>query len=160
MKQTKMLSKDFEELIRIFNENDVEYLLVGGYAFGVYAQPRTTKDLDLFIRSSVPNSEAVVRSLQQFGAPLYGMTTADFRDGKSGLQFGHKPQRIDILQQISGVKFDEAWKDRVVAAIGDGVSVNVISREHFLQNKRAAARLRDLADVLEIENAARAEKDT
>jgi hypothetical protein len=148
-----LFTKDFKELIRLFNENGVEYLLVGGYAFGVYAQPRATKDLDLFIRSSVPNSEAVFKALCEFGAPLYGMTTKDFRDGETGLEFGQEPQRIDILQKISGVAFEDAWQDRVAAVIENDTPISVISRKHLVLNKRAAARPRDLLDVQEIEKA-------
>jgi Nucleotidyl transferase of unknown function (DUF2204) len=148
-----MFAKDFKELIRIFNKNGVEYLLIGGYAFGVHAQPRATKDLDLFIRSNVPNSEAVFRALCEFGAPLDGMTTQDFRDGESGLEFGKEPQRVDILQKISGVTFEEAWEKRVSATIEGDTPISVISREHLVQNKRAAGRPRDLLDVKEIEKA-------
>jgi len=148
-----MFAKDFKELIRIFNKNGVEYLLIGGYAFGVHAQPRATKDLDLFIRSNVPNSEAVFKALCEFGAPLHGITTQDFRDGESDLEFGKEPQRVDILQKISGVTFEEAWEKRVSATIEGDTPISVISREHLVQNKRAAGRPRDLLDVKEIEKA-------
>ena len=148
-----MLAKDFKDLIQIFNRNGVEYLLVGGYAFGVHAQPRATKDLDLFIRSSVSNSEAVFKALCEFGAPLQGMTTRDFRDGESCLEFGLEPHRVEILQKISGVTFDEAWKDRVLTTIEHDTPVAVISRKHLVRNKRAAGRPRDLLDVKEIEKA-------
>lgn len=153
-----MFARDFKDLIRIFNERGVEYLLVGGYAFGVYAQPRATKDLDLFIRSSVSNSESVFNALCAFGAPLHGMTTEDFRDGESGFEFGHEPHRVDILQKISGVTFEEAWKARVKATIEDDTPIFILSREHLVQNKRVAGRPRDLLDVAEIEKAVHAEK--
>lgn len=153
-----MFARDFKDLIRIFNESGVEYLLVGGFAFGVYAQPRATKDLDLFIRSSVSNSEAIFKALCEFGAPLHGMTSKDFRDGETGLEFGHEPHRVDILQKISGISFEEAWKDRVKAMIDNDTPIFVISREHLVQNKRAAGRPRDLLDVKEIETADRGRK--
>jgi hypothetical protein len=151
-----MFPKDFKDLIRIFNRNGVEYLLVGGYAFGVHARARATNDLDLFIRSSASNSRAIFKALCEFGAPLHGMTTKDFQDGESGLQFGQEPHRVDILQRISGVDFEEAWKARVAATIEGDTPINVISREHLLQNKRAAKRPKDLLDVKEIEKAAKA----
>jgi hypothetical protein len=96
-----MLTKDMKELIRLFNEHGVEYLLVGGYAYGVHAQPRATKDLDLFIRANASNGDAVFRALCKFGAPLHGLTAKDFRDAKTGFQIGLPPSRIDIHQQIS-----------------------------------------------------------
>ncbi len=112
-----MLAKDMKELIRTFNEHGVEYLHVGGYAFGVHAQPRAIKDLDLFIRADAWNSDAVFRALCKYGAPFHGLTANDFRDARTGLQIGMPPNRIDILQQISGVTFDGAWKDHVNAMI-------------------------------------------
>lgn len=148
-----MFAKDFKDLIRILNKAGVQYLLVGGYAVGVYAEPRATKDLDLFILSSVANSEAVFRALCEFGAPLYGMTAKDFRDGKSGLELGKEPHRVDILQQISGVSFEEAWKARVPATIEGDTPLFVISRNHLIENKQAAGRPRDLVDVDEIKKA-------
>ena len=150
--------KDFKDLIEIFNQNGVEYLIVGGYAFGVHAEPRATKDLDLFIRADKKNSTAVWKSLRSFGAPLGDRVPEDFHDGESTVQFGNAPHRIDIIQKIDGVTFDEAWKARVPAKIDGELPVPVISREHLIQNKRAAGRPRDLNDVAEIENAGKAIK--
>jgi hypothetical protein len=82
------------------------------------------------------------------------MTTQDFRDGETCLEFGHEPQRLDILQKISGVTFEDAWKDRVAATIDGDIPISVISSKHLIQNKRAAGRPRDLLDVEEIEKAA------
>ena len=151
--------KDFKDLLQLFNQNGVEFLIVGGYAFGIYAEPRATKDLDLFIRGSVKNSEAVWNSLLRFRAPLRGRSPEELRDGESIVYFGQPPHRIDLLQKIDGVSFEEAWKDRVPAVIDGDLPVNVISREHLLQNKRTSARPRDLADVKEIEAASKASKN-
>ena len=145
--------KDFKELIGLFNKNSVEYLIVGGYAFGVHVEPRATKNLDLFIRSNLRNSEAVWNSLARLGATLASYSPEDFRDGESTIQIGNEPNRIDIIQKIDGVTFDEAWKDRVLGEIDGELPVSLISRERLLQNKRAAARPRDLADAHEIEEA-------
>jgi len=149
-----MLTKDMKDLIRAFNAHGVEYLLVGGYAFGVHAQPRATKDIDLFIRADARNSDAVFRALCQYGAPLGGLTAKDFRDAKTGVQIGVPPNRIDILQQISGVTFDEAWKDRVNAMIEGDTPTYVISRQNLIKNKLAAGREQDLLDVKQIQKTA------
>ncbi|HWE85921.1 MAG TPA: hypothetical protein VG267_13325 [Terracidiphilus sp.] len=107
------LPEDLKQLLLAFNANGVEYLVVGGYAVGVHAEPRATKDLDLFIRSDMVNGEAVYRALADFGAPVAGLTPADFcNDPKSIFQIGHPPARVDILQSIDGVEFDEAWRER------------------------------------------------
>jgi|ERR1700722_19347581 hypothetical protein len=149
-----MLTKDMKDLIDAFNQEGVEYLLIGGHAFGVHAQPRATKDIDIFIRSSRRNSEAVFRALGRYGAPLDGVTIKDFQDAKTGFQIGLPPNRIDIWQQIDGVTFEEAWKDHIDALIEGETPVYVISRENLILNKLASGREQDLLDVKQIHKAA------
>lgn len=149
-----MFSKDMKDLIRAFNRNGVEYLIIGGFALGVYAQPRATKDLDLFIRSDARNSAAAFKALAEYGAPLHGLTIKDLQDTSTGLQIGVPPNRIDILQKIDGVTFEEAWRSRVQAVIEGDTPAFVISREHLIQNKLASGRARDLLDVQEIRKSA------
>jgi hypothetical protein len=87
-----MLPEDLRQLSLVFNAHKVEYLIVGGYAVGTYAEPRATKGLDLFIRSEVRNSEAVYRALAAYGAPIAELTPADFRDDPhSVFQIGQPP---------------------------------------------------------------------
>ena len=141
-----MMTKDFKDLLRSFNANAVKYLIIGAHAFGVYAQPRTTKDLDLFIRSDPENANAAFRALAEFGAPLQGLTPEDFCDG-SNYQIGNAPDRIDVLQRIDGITFDEAWPNRIEGLIDAEVPANVISREDLIRNKLASGREQDLLDV-------------
>lgn len=153
------LPEDLKQLLLAFNAHKVEYLVVGAYAVGAYAEPRATKDIDLFIRSEIENSEAVYRALAEFGAPLAGVTPADFRDDpKSVFQLGMTPARADILQHIDGVAFDEAWAKRIEAAV-DGVPAHVISSDLLIQNKLASGRLQDLADVEAIREADKANRE-
>lgn len=142
------MNKDLKELLLAFNAHGVKYLVVGGYAVGVHAEPRATKDLDIFIRTDEENSRAVYRALAAFGAPLQGFTPEDFNDRQgSGFQIGQPPTRIDILQQVDGVDFDEAWKDRLEAAVEGEIPAHIMSRKHLIQNKLATGRTRDIADV-------------
>jgi predicted nucleotidyltransferase len=141
-----MMTKDFKDLLRAFNANAVKYLIIGGHALGVHLVPRTTKDLDLFIRSDEENARAVFRAMAQFGAPLEGMSPADFSDGTT-FQIGQEPDRIDILQRIDGVSFDEAWANRIEGAIDGEVPASVISRDDLIRNKLASGREQDLLDV-------------
>ncbi len=141
-----MMPADMKELLRVLNTHGVKFLVVDGYAFGAYTEPRATKDLDVFIRSDEKNSEALYCALADFGAPLRDFTPADFRDG-SCFQIGSPPGRIDILQQIDGITFDEAWENRAEAHIEEGIRVAVISREDLIRNKLASGREQDLLDV-------------
>jgi hypothetical protein len=147
-----MMPKDLKELLRAFNEQKVKYLVVGGYAFGVYAEPRATKDLDLFIQANEENSEAVFRALAEYGAPLAGLSSSDFRDG-TAFQIGQPPARIDLLQSIDGVSFEEAWEHRIEGLIDTEIPTIVISKEDLVKNKLASGRERDLLDAKELQAA-------
>lgn len=149
-----MMPDDLKELLRAFNDHAVKYLIVGGYAFGVHAEPRATKDLDIFIRSDEENSKAVFCALAQYGAPLGDLTVADFMDGAI-FQIGQPPARIDILQQIDGVTFDEAWANRIEGLIDDQIQAAVISRDDLMRNKLAAGREQDLLDFKKLRAASK-----
>jgi hypothetical protein len=142
----RMLPRDLKDLLHAFNAHGVKYLVVGGYAFGVHAEPRATKDLDLFIRPDGENSKAVFSALAQFGAPLSGLGPADFMDGTI-FQIGQPPARVDILQQIEGVSFDEAWENRIEGLVDGEIPTNVISKHDLIRNKLASGREQDLLDV-------------
>lgn len=147
-----MMPTDLKELLRAFNDHGVKYLVVGGYAYGVYAEPRATKDLDVFIRSDEENSQAVFQALAQFGAPLDGLSTADFMDG-STFQIGQPPSRIDLLQRIDGITFEEAWKNRIQGLIDREIPVLVISRNDLIRNKLASGREQDILDAKKLQAA-------
>jgi predicted nucleotidyltransferase len=145
-----MMPTDLKELLRAFNDHGVEYLVVGGYAYGVHAEPRATKDLDIFIRSDEENSQAVFQALAQFGAPLDGLSAADFMDG-STFQVGRPPSRVDLLQRIDGITFDEAWKNRIEGLIDGEIRVVVISRKDLIRNKLASGREQDILDAKKLQ---------
>ena len=140
--------KDQKELLSVFNAHSVDYLVVGGHAAIAYGVARLTKDLDIWIRSSESNSINVFRALAEFGAPLQGMSSANFVNRPNEvLQLGVAPNRIDILQSISGVDFDSAWERRQLFEVEDGLTVPFMSLDDLLANKLASGRPQDLADV-------------
>ena len=147
--------KDQIDLLSAFNDHGVEYVIIGGHAVNAYTQPRFTKDLDVFVRGSEANGQAIFDALAGFGAPLAGMSPADFA-GKPDqfFQIGIEPNRIDVMQSIPGVSFDEAWRDAVTSEV-DGISVRFLSRDHLIANKLALGRPRDLGDVDELRKFAR-----
>jgi hypothetical protein len=140
------MNSDFKDLLRVFNEHKVRYLVVGGYAVIKYTEPRYTKDLDLWVEASPRNARAVFAALRQFGAPLRDITSADFAKEGSIYQMGRPPARVDVLTSIGGVRFADAWPNRVTSNF-DGIPVAVISRQDLLTNKRAVGRPQDLVDV-------------
>jgi len=147
--------EDLKELLSSFNMHRVEYLVVGGYAVSFHAQPRATKDLDVFISANPANAQLAYQALGSFGAPLEGISPEDLADRKKFIRFGREPLAIDILPGIDGVEFNEAWNRRVEGVIDQrtGLSVHFISKDDLIASKLAAGRPRDLADVQEIRDA-------
>jgi hypothetical protein len=140
------MNSNFEDLLRVFNANRVEYLIVGGYAVMLYTEPRYTKDLDIWIAATSENATRVYAALAAFGAPLAGLTADDFGHEGFFYQLGQPPLRIDILMSIEGVTFDEAWPHRVESHIGSERAW-FIGRSELIRNKRAAGRHIDLHDA-------------
>jgi len=140
------MSSDFEELLSIFNDHEVRYLIVGGYAVMLYTEPRYTKDLDLWIETSAENASRVFRALARFGAPLSGLSAADFASEGFFYQLGLPPVRVDILMSIDGVRFADAWPNRHQSAFGTQPAW-FIGRADLLRNKRASGRHVDLHDA-------------
>ncbi len=140
------MNQDFLDLLRAFIDHSVRFLVVGAYALGVHGRPRATGDLDVWIEPTPENAGRLMRALQQFGAPMGQVTTDDFSRPGIVFQMGLPPLRIDVLTELSGLTFDEAWPSRTQAAFGP-VTVGVIGRDAFIKNKRATGRAKDLGDI-------------
>lgn len=141
-----MMNQDFRDLLAEFNARQVEYLIVGAHALAAHGHVRATEDLDIWVRSEPANAERVIEALRAFGAPLHDLTEQDRSTPGLIFQVGVEPIRIDVLTIIDGVDFAEAWAERVNSKFADQ-PVSVLSREHLIKNKLAAARPQDLADV-------------
>lgn len=148
MTQLRDLNPDFRDLLLAFVAEQVEFVIVGAYALALHGVPRFTGDLDVFVRPSADNAQRVWKALVRFGAPVEaaGVQPSDFATLGIVYQIGLPPARIDVLTEISGVSFDEAWASREIAEL-DESSVSFLGREAFLRNKRAAGRPKDIADA-------------
>jgi len=151
-KVAMFVNSDFSDLLRLFNVNQVRYLVIGGYALMQYAEPRYTKDLDLWISADTTNAQAVYLALREFGAPLADLTAADFAQEGYFYQMGVPPVRVDILMGIPGVMFEEAWPRRLEVDF-DGLVVPFMARQDLIAAKRAAGRPQDLLDVAQLTRA-------
>jgi hypothetical protein len=121
-------------------------LLVGGYAVAAYGYPRFTGDMDLWIQTSSENAENVFRVCREFGFDVPNLKVELFTDPKQMIRMGHPPLRIEILNSVSGLSFEAAWKNRI-ESLWDGVPVILISLNDLRTNKLASGRLKDLADL-------------
>lgn len=142
------LNEDFRDLLLEFADAEVEFLIVGAFAVAYHGVPRATGDMDVFVRPSSENAQRVFTALIRFGAPLSsaGVAAKDFETPGIVYQIGQPPRRIDVLTEISGVSFDEAWGTRCTENL-EGRVVHFIGRDQLLRNKKAAGRPKDLADV-------------
>ena len=140
------VSKDFEEFFVSLNKNEVNYLVVGGYAYAIHAEPRFTKDLDIFIQREEKNASALLHALKEFGRDLEGLEESDFLIPDQVVQLGYPPFRIDLLTSISGVEFEDAWKNKVTGRYGDE-QVYFIGKEDLIKNKKSSGRKSDLDDL-------------
>ena len=146
-----MLNKDYKDILRCLNDDDVSFILVGAYALAVHGYPRATMDIDLWVMPSPDNAEAVMRALRKFGAPLENLTIDDLQKDDVIFQIGVAPRRIDIITGVSGLIFEDALANSTEVKI-EGISVHIPSLDDLIRNKRASGRTRDLADAEALES--------
>jgi hypothetical protein len=140
------MNQDFLDLLRAFADSNVRFLIVGAYALAVHGRPRATGDLDVWVEPTADNAARVIQALAQFGAPLEKVSAEDFSRPGIVFQMGLPPVRIDVLTELSGLTFQEAWPGRLQASFGP-LTVDVIGREDFIRNKRATGRIKDAGDI-------------
>jgi hypothetical protein len=150
------MHRDFKELLNALNVEQVRYLIVGGYAVSLHAQPRATKDIDILIQPDLENAAALFRALADFGAPIEGLTPRDFVEPGSFFRMGIPPVMVDILPEISGVDFAAAWPRRAIEVIDaeTGLQAAFISADDLIVAKIASGRAQDIADVEALRKAA------
>lgn len=137
---------DFKELLRLFNDHGIEYLIVGGYAVAFHGAPRFTGELDLFVRPAEDNAAKIMQALTAFGFGDQGLKPADFTAADTIVQLGLPPVRINIVASLDGVSWEDAWPGRILDLYGE-VSAAFIGRQQLIRNKRRCGRMKDLADI-------------
>lgn len=140
------MNPDFVDLLRAFVAAEVRFLVVGAYALALHGRPRATGDLDVWVEPTPENAARVIRALEAFGAPVTQITESDFARPGVVYQIGVPPGRVDILTDLTGLTFPEAWSGRLRRPFGE-VEVDFIGRDAFLRNKRALGRAKDLGDI-------------
>lgn len=145
------IQPDFRELLVLFNEHNVEYLIVGGYALAFHGTPRFTGDLDILVRPELENAQRILKALAQFGFGSLGLGAEDFENPECVIQLGEPPVRIDLITSLTGVSWEEAFSSRVQGNYDD-VLVYFLGRDVFIRNKRAIGRTKDIADIETLDN--------
>ena len=143
------MNSDFRDLLRVLNEEQVRYLIAGGYAVIHYSQPRYTKDLDIWVDPSADNAHRLMKAFAKFGLPLLGLKESDFAESGTQFNIGVAPCQIDILTTIPGLEFAAAWEHRVTSDEA-GLAIPYLGKDDLITAKKTAGRLQDLADIEEI----------
>jgi hypothetical protein len=150
MKKLK-LETDFIDFVKLCNKYEVEYLVIGGYAVSIHGYPRSTKDFDVCIKISEENASKMVQVIKAFGFGELKLTKGDFLKKNFITQLGHEPVRIDILNDLDGVPFEQAWLNKRIMNF-EGSTINFIGYSELLKVKQKAGRPQDLADISKLKS--------
>lgn len=144
------MGKDVRDLLALLDKHGARFMIVGGFAVAAHGFPRYTKDLDIWVECSQENARRLLATLDEFGFGSLGLSEKDFTTPDLVIQLGYEPNRIDFLTGLTGVRFEDAYPQRVTATL-DGIALPIIDRLSLAANKRAFGRPHDLADAEELE---------
>jgi hypothetical protein len=105
--------------------------------------------LNIFIRPTEENAQAAFNALLELGVPLGELQPSDLLDDQDNLRFGPEEDHIDKLASIGDMPFDQVWRNKIETEVA-GLSIPFISKPDLIENKKQVGRLRDLADVEEL----------
>jgi hypothetical protein len=146
------INSDYNDLLRLFDEFGVRYLIAGSYAVMKYTEPIWSKDIDLWIDPVPENAAKVFDALRRFGAPTGNLGVSDLTDPTTIFQIGVDGNRIDIMTAVPGLTFEDAWGRRGTFLMSD-VGSPVLSVEDTLAASKASNRPKDRARVRALEKA-------
>ena len=141
-----MFHKDYKEFIELLIEKKVKYLVVGGHSVIANGYIRSTNDLDIWFRPDENNVNLILRCLNDFGVGSLGISSKELLLKGKIVQIGVAPVRIDLVNEIDGVEFDECYANRFEKEVY-GMKVNFLNHDDLITNKRASGRNKDLNDI-------------
>ena len=147
--EKRQLPDDFKDFIQCLNSNKVKYLLVGGWAVGLYGYPRATKDIDFLVSENSKNLENLQKAFMDFGSPPIDIE--QFSKQGNVIRIGSSPIQIDIINKADGIDFDDCYlRKKIITA--EGIEIKIISKDDLIKNKKASKRFIDLADAENLEH--------
>ena len=142
------LTQDYQDIIFLFNKHQVKYLIAGAYAMSKVGYSRSTYDIDLWIEKTTQNAINIFHALDEFGVP-FEINPDDFLASNSVLQIGVEPNRIDILTDIDGLRFEDAWKNKQLVKF-DTLEAYSLEIGDIIKNKTASNRPKDRLDLVQL----------
>jgi predicted nucleotidyltransferase len=157
-------SKDIQEFLELLTKHSVRYVIVGGEAVIYYGYARLTGDVDFFYESSRENALHLYGALDEFWeGEIPGIKTfEELMESGTILQFGVPPNRLDLVNRIDGVTFEEVWTGKTTERIeiqGQTFQVNFIGLEQLIKNKEKIGRAKDMEDLRYLKKAMEKQKN-
>ena len=145
-------SEDVKDFLGLLHHYEVKYVIVGGEAVIYYGYPRLTGDIDFFYNSDSHNSKSLFNALLEFWEQnIPGIDNyKQLQSPGYVIQFGTPPNRIDLINNIDGVSFEEVWEGRKTESLfinNKKIPVNYIGLTHLIINKRHSGRNKDAEDL-------------
>jgi hypothetical protein len=143
-----LFSSDFREFLQALNDQEVEYILVGGFAVILHGYQRVTGDMDIWVNRTEENYIRIKAAFDQFGMPVFDMSRENFLFEKSMdvFRFGRRPNAIDIMLSVKGLQFSECFEIAKWFE-DDGLQIKVLHINHLRQAKKEAGRFKDFDDL-------------
>jgi hypothetical protein len=141
-----MFQQDFLELLKLLNEEKVEYLIVGGYAVAAHGHPRFTRDLDIWVNPTIQNGKKIVSALDKFGFHSLGLKPTDFVEPDTAIQLGYPPVRVIFVTELDGLVFKESYPRRA-ERVEQNCPVYFIDLRSLITSKKLTGRPQDLEDA-------------
>jgi len=138
--------KDYEEFLKLLNQHNVHYCVIGAFALAFHSRPRYTKDMDILIDPTTDNAKRLLIALDEFGFGTLNLTVKDFSTPGNIIQLGYEPVRFDIITSIKGLEFANIWKSRIQGPYGSQ-TINFIDRQNLIRSKKLSNRAQDKADL-------------
>ena len=140
------LPTDFKEFLKLLNDKQIRYLLIGGYAVGYYGYPRATGDMDIWLSSEPKNIQKLVSTLREFGFDVPELKEELFMQRDKIVRMGVPPLRLELMTSIDGVDFESCYLNRNQVELDD-IPVSLIGLADLRTNKKASGRHKDMNDL-------------
>ncbi len=139
---------DFRDFLTALNDQEVRYILVGGFSVILHGYARTTGDMDIWVERSTENYLKLKKAFLQFGMPVFDMTAENFLSHPNWdvFTFGTPPVAIDIMVKVKGLDYETCYQRSVWFEDADLV-IRTIHKNDLLKAKEAAGRSKDLDDL-------------
>jgi len=147
-----IFNDDFRDFLAALNEQEVRYILVGGFSVILHGYSRTTGDMDIWVDRTVENYSKLQKAFHQFGMPLFDMTEQNFLAHTEWdvFTFGVPPVAIDIMVKVKGLSFDDCYAKSIFFE-DDDLKIRTIHKENLIEAKKSAGRSKDLNDLENIQ---------